>query len=499
MKAITGFLLLFLWVLNSLAQQYDAQWVIGPNISVLNFQNIDTVQLDSIPNSNMAIFLTSASISNASGNLLYFTNGIFISDKNGDTLPNGYGLSPCPYTDSWSVPGLNIPQAALFIPKPGDSTEYYLIHFSNDTLGSALPGTLYYTQVKDSGSGYVIKKNIPFGKGIFRQGGMTACKHANGRDYWVVMGLNNSNEYFTYLFTPDSVLGPFIQDIGAYYGLPYDLPYSKFSQDGCKYATGAHEGLVTVMDFDRCSGVFSNPETIFNNASLDTAIDTLTGSCAVEFSPNGRFLYVGNVININQYDLGTSSIQDSVALYNASDSDVFLEGYLQLAPNGKLYVSTWNGGANFIHVINYPDEIGDSCDFVYGGQPTLSINSFNFPNLINYKLGPLIGSGCDTIPVDTPSALQSVAAYNNLLRVLPNPADKYLYVEMGTPASEQSGRQGNYEFQLLNEMGQLIDKRETRQIDIFDTERLASGTYFIKAIDRNRSDFNITKKVVVSH
>jgi hypothetical protein len=98
----------------------------------------------------------------------------------------------------------------------------------------------------------------------------------------------------------------------------------------------------------------------------------------------------------------------------------------------------------------------------------------------------LIGSGCDTIP----AGLNKVAE-NDLLRIMPNPADKYLYVEMGM--------QGNYEFDLLNATGQVVAKTETRQVDIFDTESLSSGIYFIRVIDLTTEAEVATKKVVLAH
>ena len=241
------------------AQDYGIQWVLGNNESVLDFRN-DTITNYPI-GPQMPMFLTEANICDLSGDLLYYTNGIYIAGKHGNLIANGDSLSPCDYTNQSSCCGLNIPQATLFLPKPGDTSRFYLLHFSNDTDNGNLPGNLYYTEIHDSSSGIVEKKNVVFGKGIFRQGGLTACKHANGRDWWVVMGLHNSNRYFTYLFTPDSIFGPFVQSIGpAYYG-PFDLPYSKFSQDGSKYATACISGPILIMDFDRCTGDFSNPDT----------------------------------------------------------------------------------------------------------------------------------------------------------------------------------------------------------------------------------------------
>ena len=170
----------------------------------------------------------------------------------------------------------------------------------------------------------------------------------------------------------------------------------------------------------------------------------------------------------------------------ASDSDGAQMGMLQLATNGKIYCSTWNGGYFYLHEINYPDQLGTACDFVWAGQPTRSLNSFNLPNLINYRLGPLIGSGCDT--VTTGLTTQSA---NDPLRVQPNPANKYAYVEMGM--------QGNYIFQLLDAAGKLISQKPTPQIDIFDTEQLPNGIYFISVKDSHSNTELTNRRVVVAH
>ena len=464
------------------AQDYGIQWVLGNNESVLDFRN-DTITNYPI-GPQMPMFLTEANICDLSGDLLYYTNGIYIAGKHGNLIANGDSLSPCDYTNQSSCCGLNIPQATLFLPKPGDTSRFYLLHFSNDTDNGNLPGNLYYTEIHDSSSGIVEKKNVVFGKGIFRQGGLTACKHANGRDWWVVMGLHNSNRYFTYLFTPDSIFGPFVQSIGpAYYG-PFDLPYSKFSQDGSKYATACISGPILIMDFDRCTGDFSNPDTLFNETCLPPS--SCNGATSLEFSTNGRLLYVTNTLVINQYDLSSDNPQqDSIAICVDSTSDVVKNDMLQLAPNGKLYATCYNGGYYIIHGVNYPDLKGDSCMYVDTAFTTLTANSANFPNMINYKLGPLYGSGCDTIY----TATKSIASANQL-RVLPNPANRSVYIEMGA--------RGNYEFDLLNVVGQLVSKKETKQVDVFDTENLANGIYILQVVDKTTNAVR-TQKLVVQH
>ena len=165
-------------------QGYGDQWSIGDlPITLFDFTS-DSLTLDSI-NSPYSFFLTNANICDENGTFLYCTNGIFIFDKNGDTLQNGSGINPCDYTDQYACCGLNILQAALFIPQPDNNRYYYLFHFSNDNSDSSRPATIYYSLIDKQGNGglgSVIKKNDTiFHTTRLRGGGMTACKHANGR------------------------------------------------------------------------------------------------------------------------------------------------------------------------------------------------------------------------------------------------------------------------------------------------------------------------------
>jgi len=243
------------------------------------------------------------------------------------------------------------------------------------------------------------------------------------------------------------------------------------------------------MDFDRCSGEFNNPITIYNQSCPNGP--SCSGSSSVEISPNNRFVYVSTVITLNQYDLYGANLQDSVQLYADSVDHTQLGelNMLQLAPNGKIYLSTWNGllHNDSIHVINNPDAKGDSCNFRYASQLTYNGSAVALPNMANYKLGPLRGSGCDTIT----SAITETQTQNLQPRIIPNPANKYAYIEMGA--------QGNYQFELLNEAGQVVDRKETKQVDIFDTAHLSSGVYILRVIDKTTGVELAAKKVVVVH
>lgn len=191
-------------------------------------------------------------------------------------------------------------------------------------------------------------------------------------------------------------------------------------------------------------------------------------------------------IDLNQYDLWTTNTQDSVRIYTADSGDYAFIRFLKTAPNGKMYGSTWNGGFYFWHTIHQPNELGLACNFEYGEYSTLTANSVNLPNMPNYKLGALTGSGCDTLATD-------IVAINNTiqLRLQPNPANEYVYTEMPM--------QGNYYITLLDMEGRLLQQQETKQVSIFNTEHLAIGTYLMQV--RNKADnYLITeRKLIVQH
>ncbi len=472
------------WALGK-AQLYDAQWVLGPNTSNIDFRG-ETPVNDSI-GKWMGMRDANAAICDSTGDLLFYTNGIYIAGKrsDGDSILNGNDLNPCSFTDQYHA-GLPLTQACLFLVKPGDSRYFYLIHFSGDTSGPR-PGTLYYSLIDKNanfGLGEVLQKNVIVYKDIFRPGGISACKHANGRDCWIVVGRANSNKYYKFLLSPNGISDTLQQTIGPVYLGPLDLGYSRFSSDGTKYVTGTAGGVITVMDFDRCTGEFSNPVMISNINPPATG----SGITSVEFSPNGRFIYAADRLYLIQYDLNSVNPHDSaVTIFACGCPDGGQLNQFELAPNGKIYGSTWAGGFWYLHVINQPNEKGLDCNFIYGGQPTLSANSINVSNTANPRLGPLAGSGCDTILTGIPKA-----DMNSKQRIQPNPANKFMYVEMPM--------HGNYVFELVNEMGQIVDSKETRQVDIFNTENLPNGVYFLKVIDsrRNTPAAN-SRQVVIQH
>ncbi len=101
---------------------------------------------------------------------------------------------------------------------------------------------------------------------------MTATKHGNGRDWWVVVHQFRTGNSFRFLFTTNGIQGPWIDNLNTwrnnYFG------QAVFSQDGSKYAYYEPFGDMDIWDFDRCSGLFSNQIHIAINDSCLLQINT---------------------------------------------------------------------------------------------------------------------------------------------------------------------------------------------------------------------------------
>ena len=158
-------------LLTSMPQLLNAQhnniWQLGYNSGFypqieINFNS----GIPAVTNFNrpMNFRACNASICDNNGNLLFYTNGIYIANANHDTMQNGSGLNPGAFTNAWKQNGLPLWQGALIIPWPDSLHKYFLFHETPnyDTNVSYRPKELYYSIIDmslNSGLGAVIQKN----------------------------------------------------------------------------------------------------------------------------------------------------------------------------------------------------------------------------------------------------------------------------------------------------------------------------------------------------
>jgi hypothetical protein len=437
MIKIVFFILSLSLTLNGRTQNRELTWVLGSlNLNGpeagLDFSSgsLQTITMDR----TMWFFFTNASICDTFGNLLFYTNGNFIANQNNDSLQNTFGFNPG-YTTNAYLNGMPITQGCIVLPKGDSSNEYYLFHESADQIFPPTgydenPVSLRYSVIDmdmDGGLGGIDsnKKSIIIINDTLTNGRLTACKHANGRDWWLISHEYYRDKYYKLLVTPDSIYGPYEQVIGS--NLPYDIfGMSIFSPEGTRFVMLSPHDSVDVLSFDRCTGDFSN------HVLLEVPDSSLLLGCAI--SANSRFLYVSSYLNVFQYDLEAADISQSVihvAHYDTSQTG--LARYftiMQLAPDNKIYISTYNS-TTYLHAINYPDSLGLACDLVQSAVILPAKNAAGLPNFPNYDLGILQGSPCDTI-VNIPTGLQ--LPNSSLFKISPNPATSWLNIVYETSA-----------------------------------------------------------------
>ena len=360
---------------------------------------------------------TNANISDSTGKFLFASNGIFIQNAVNDTMANGNDLNPGYFVNARLNYGLSIPQANLIIPFPNDKSKFYLFHETlDDYPWDYNTLNLFYSIIDMSlqgGLGEVIQKNTILLSDSLVPGRLTACKHANGRDWWIIAhGLWN-NLYYKYLITSTGIQGPFTQNIGAM--RRNFVGQCVFSPNGKYFAYyEPHQGDLDIFEFDRCSGDF------IINANVPINDSAFGGGVA--FSPNSNVLYVSSMNYVYQFDMTAADIAaskftvgvwDGFFSYGPPLSTSFYLSYL--APDGKIYINCGNGTSH-IHVINQPDSLGHASALCQHCIHLPVRNAFTIPNHPNYFLGAEVGTLCDSLGVGVSKQQDS-----KLIAIYPNP------------------------------------------------------------------------------
>jgi PKD repeat protein len=333
-----------LQIRNTAAQhEYDV-WYFGGNAG-MDFTSGLPVNLT---NGKVNTVEGSASISDSSGNLLFYTDGVSVWNKLHNVMTNGNGLNG----------GASSSQSALILQQPGSDSLYYIF-----TVGEAQTNGLQYSIVDmslQSGDGEVVVKNVLLLSNTTEK--LTATFHSNGTDYWIITHQMNNKKYDAYLFDATGVnVTPVESNLGALHNS--EVGYMKCSHSGSRIAVAVHSpgNFFELSDFDKSTGIVSNPVFF-------AAPPSAFGGYGIEFSPNDSILY-GSVYTpgiLVQWDL--SSNNDSIIKASQVSLDTSTNIYLfamQLANDGKIYIAKYLDP--YLAVINDPNVYGSGCNFVDNG------------------------------------------------------------------------------------------------------------------------------------
>jgi gliding motility-associated-like protein len=309
-----------------------------------------------------------ATISDANGGLLFYTDGVTVYNKLHQVMQNGTDL----YGHSSST------QSAIIVPQPSNDSIYYI--FTVDYVANPLG--LNYSVVNSkaaNGLGAVTIKNVQLLTPTCEK--VTAIMHCNNKDIWVVTHQYASDKYYAWLVTSTGIATtPVISSTGNTIGVPGGGPlhgaeaigYLKASPDGKKIAAAYFGGekYTELSQFDNTAGL------VFNTLKIDARppfVSTVPGNImpyGLEFSPNSKQLYVSTAVEnvfpqsistIVQYDVSVHDSAQIAQSYYFVDSSLITHYGMQLAINKKIYIADFN--KDEVSAINNPDVHGAGCGF----------------------------------------------------------------------------------------------------------------------------------------
>jgi len=359
---------------HAIAQNQHMNWVFG-NGAALNFSTGSPVAFGG---TSMATWESCASISDANGNLLFYTDGVDVWNANNTVMPNGSGLM-----------GDRSAQC-IIIPRPGNPGKYYVV--STDGVAHACIDGLRYSEVDMSlagGNGDVtVQKNILL-SGLAGEW-VTAVKHANCTDTWIhTHGRASQSVLLAFHVSASGIdLVPVTTDLGI--SIPSHTTCAGILRPnpaGNKIAMSQlYAGRVELIDFDQATGMATGISNLYDNPPGIYCY-------GLEFSRSGNRLYTGESPNTSvgagvfQYDLTAPDITASRTQISPPLSFSAEIGLLQIAPNDKIYVNYATFPPNdFIGVINDPELAGTACGFAEQAVSTGNTSNYGLPWYYNADL-----------------------------------------------------------------------------------------------------------------
>ncbi|WP_411031438.1 T9SS type B sorting domain-containing protein [Spongiimicrobium sp. 3-5] len=368
-------------------QGETANWYFG-NGGGIRFNNDGSV--NAVADGRLNTFEGCATISDAFGDLLFYTDGITVYDRNHNVMQNGTGL----YGDPSST------QSAIIVPRPQDPNIYYIFTVDTSSFENDPDRGLNYSIVDislNAGNGSVIQKNVRLLDDCSEK--ITAViKNCFEESVWVITLSTPDgapvtdffDTYHAFEVNTTGVIGTSVKSTFPDLKIQDPRGNLKLSSDGTKMVSAnAFSGLF-IYDFDPVTGIVSNQERLTIDANNKN-------SYGIEFSPSQQFLYVhsfNNNIPISETGHSSSLIQYDLNAPDISGSQIVLEtrsiyrGSLQLGQNGKIYrtlAQSYLLGTPYLGVINNPDEPGLAADYQHNAV-------FLGSNLATQGLPPFVQS-----------------------------------------------------------------------------------------------------------
>jgi hypothetical protein len=440
--------------LNAFGQKHDYIWVYGsqnlpndPLSSKFGGAYIDFNQSPPVSvsiNRKLNFNLNAGACCDSLGNLQFYTNGIEIHNYMDELIENGDSINyDSVFWEAGKKNGYSEIIGPIALPYPGHQNQYFLFHTAwRYELDSSYSRNayFYYTVIDmtaNAGRGKVISKNnVLLERDL---GWFAACKHGNGRDWWITSFQRSKPKQISFLLTSEGLSNPIEQPIALGTGFPDHEGTGKscFSPNGKFYIRHDDQNGIRIFDFDRCTGVFSNQRILQYPGSVYT--------WSASFSDDSHFLYLANrtlVYAIDMYNINNIQYMDTVGIFNRSYCDYPFSTRMYLTqegPDGKIYCSAREFSL-CMSTIEKPKLISPACEVAYGGFELSRWNDNTICHFPHYRLGEYEGSPCDTLNTQKPDDGFYKSVYNasDEAEAQKDPEADFILIPIGNTATPEA-------------------------------------------------------------
>ncbi|MBK7691246.1 MAG: T9SS type A sorting domain-containing protein [Bacteroidetes bacterium] len=421
-----------------------------------------------------------AVISDSSGKMLFYTEGMHVWNKNHVQMPNGSGL----------LGNYSSTQSSTIVPDPTDPNRYFYLFTvsSGFCCNGNITDGLRYSKIdmcleEELGDVLPTEKNVKLVDTVTEK--IAVTQHANGIDYWIVTHKFYSNQFWALRLTATGITDTVISAIGSLHtgAISRTQGQLKFSNTGNKIIIGGSNGMdvLDVFDFDKTSGMLSNAKSIkkINNDHVSVF--------GVEFSADDSKLYVNGLTSLGlmyasfvQYDLSAGggnidSINASVYVIYKDTVGLMAPCGLQIGPDQKIYHVSINDQTKLSVVIN-PNAAGAACD--YQDQAiTLAAGTKGSYTLPSFIAGFDYNNALTQCDIVEPNSLNDVEESVDFI-CSPNPFSEKLTIHISPSLQIKTLR-------LINCVGVVVRNIPIGSDKIITIQRdqLPAGMYFISYID----------------
>jgi gliding motility-associated-like protein len=335
---------------HAYAQREATQWLLGNKVRINFNQNPPLVIYDELAPQVFSQQL--ATISDKDGNLLFYTDSQTVWNKQNQEMPNGTNI------------GGERLRKVIIVPAPGRFGKYYIftLGFTNAVGDYFIDQHVVYALVDveaNNGAGQVLEKNKILYKNL--HGSFTISARCENGTYWLV---GETNENILPAIGTDRIYAYRIDEKGVSDTPVISSPVSIGNSGGYKFSPASDKivfsydgngpSATAIADFDQATGRVSN---LINIAACCSHV--------AEFSSNGKMLYLSQDSTLLQYDISSNDLSAILNSRNVITNRGSYIGGLQLAPDGKIYVSRAN--STVLSVIENPDLAGEACNYKTNG------------------------------------------------------------------------------------------------------------------------------------